>query len=78
MENGIFWIDDSKATNVHAANAALNAHKSVIWVLGGLLKGVDIRDLVAKHRDRLRAAVVIGSDREPVLDALRVADPVLQ
>ncbi|MGO1435717.1 MAG: UDP-N-acetylmuramoyl-L-alanine--D-glutamate ligase [Canibacter sp.] len=75
VENGIFWIDDSKATNVHAANAALNAHKSVIWVLGGLLKGVDIRDLVAKHRDRLRAAVVIGSDREPVLDALRVAAP---
>ncbi|MFC5338082.1 UDP-N-acetylmuramoyl-L-alanine--D-glutamate ligase [Leucobacter denitrificans] len=67
---GVWWIDDSKATNVHAANASLQAHRSVVWVLGGLLKGVDISDLVAGHASRLRGAVVIGADRSEVLAIL--------
>jgi UDP-N-acetylmuramoylalanine--D-glutamate ligase len=65
----IRWVDDSKATNPHAADASLGAFPSVVWVVGGLLKGVDISDLVAKRADRLRAAIVIGVDREPVLEA---------
>jgi UDP-N-acetylmuramoylalanine--D-glutamate ligase len=68
--DGIAWIDDSKATNPHAADAALKARPSVVWVVGGLLKGVDIGELVAAHAGRLRAAVVIGVDRSGVLDAL--------
>jgi UDP-N-acetylmuramoylalanine--D-glutamate ligase len=75
--DGVAWIDDSKATNAHAAHASLAAHDSVVWVLGGLLKGVDIADLIAKHRHRLRAVVVIGVEREPVLRALQqVAEDV--
>lgn len=68
--NGVRWIDDSKATNVHAADASLRAVKNVVWVLGGLLKGVDISSLVAAHAARLRAAVVIGAEREEVLAIL--------
>ncbi|TAM69074.1 MAG: UDP-N-acetylmuramoyl-L-alanine--D-glutamate ligase [Microbacteriaceae bacterium] len=67
--HGITWIDDSKATNPHAAAASLRAYPSVVWVAGGLLKGVEIDDLVAEHVDRLRAAILIGVDR----DALRAA-----
>ena len=63
---GVTWVDDSKATNAHAANASLHAYEHVVWVVGGLLKGVDIAPLVAKHAPRLRAAVVIGVDRAPV------------
>ena len=66
---GIRWIDDSKATNPHAADASLRAFPSVVWVVGGLLKGVDIGELVRAHVSRLRAAVVIGTDRAAVLDA---------
>lgn len=66
---GITWIDDSKATNPHAANAALNAHESIVWIVGGLLKGVSIDDLVQKHAQRLRGAVVIGIDQMDVLRA---------
>ena len=66
----VTWIDDSKATNPHAASAALAAHSSVVWILGGLLKGVDLAPLVAAHAPRLRAAIVIGVERGPVLDAL--------
>ena len=72
---GSVWIDDSKATNVHAANASLQAHPSVVWILGGLLKGVDISSLVASHVTRLRAAVVIGAERAEVLSILAAHAP---
>lgn len=65
----ITWINDSKATNPHAADASLGAYESVVWILGGLLKGVDVGDLVARHSDRLRGAVIIGVDRTAVLHA---------
>ncbi len=66
---GITWVDDSKATNPHAAAASLSSFPSVIWIVGGLLKGVDLSPLVAAHAGRLRAAVVIGADRSAVLAA---------
>jgi len=66
---GISWVDDSKATNPHAADASLGAYPSVVWVVGGLLKGVDLGPLIARRADRLRAAVVVGIDRAPVLEA---------
>ena len=66
---GVRWIDDSKATNAHAADAALRGMHDVVWIVGGSLKGVDIADLVEQHAARLRGAVVIGVDREPVLRA---------
>jgi UDP-N-acetylmuramoylalanine--D-glutamate ligase len=66
---GIRWVDDSKATNPHAAAASLEAFDSVVWVVGGLLKGVDVSELVAANARRLRAAVVIGADRSAVVDA---------
>lgn len=69
--NGIRWFDDSKATNPHAAAASLEAFDSVIWVLGGLLKGVDVTPLVERFKSKIKLAVVIGLDREPVVEALR-------
>lgn len=67
---GVSYIDDSKATNMHAADASLRAHEGIVWIVGGLLKGVDIDGLVAAHAHRLRGAVVIGVQREAVLAAL--------
>lgn len=69
MADGVLWVDDSKATNPHAADAALRAFEHVVWVVGGLLKGVDLGPLVALHSTRLRAAVVIGANPEPVVEA---------
>ena len=71
--SGIRYVDDSKATNPHAADAALSSFESVVWIVGGLLKGVDITELVRKHAGSLRAAVVIGVDRQPVIAALAQA-----
>ncbi|MEY3561645.1 MAG: hypothetical protein RL068_797 [Actinomycetota bacterium] len=60
--DSVRYIDDSKATNAHAANASLSSFDSIVWIVGGLLKGVDPRDLLVTHAERLRAAVVIGKD----------------
>jgi UDP-N-acetylmuramoylalanine--D-glutamate ligase len=67
---GVRWYDDSKATNPHATAASLASFDKVVWVLGGLLKGVDVGPLVKRFAHKLRAAIVIGVDRAPVLAAL--------
>lgn len=67
--DGVRWVDDSKATNPHAASASLSAFPSVVWIVGGLLKGVDLSDLVTAHARRLRAAIIIGTDRSAVREA---------
>jgi UDP-N-acetylmuramoylalanine--D-glutamate ligase len=68
--DGVSWIDDSKATNPHAAEASLNSFDSVVWIVGGLLKGVDISALVSSVASRIKVAVVIGTERSAVLEAL--------
>ena len=70
--DGVSYVDDSKATNPHAAHAALSAVPGpVVWVVGGLLKGARVDGLVAEHGPGLRAAVVIGTDRTEIVAALR-------
>ena len=61
---GIRWVDDSKATNAHAANASLRAFPSIVWIVGGLFKGVAIDELVQAHASRIRAVIAIGVDRD--------------
>ncbi|HET9657578.1 MAG TPA: UDP-N-acetylmuramoyl-L-alanine--D-glutamate ligase [Kineosporiaceae bacterium] len=68
--DGTVWIDDSKATNPHAADASLAAFESVVWVAGGLAKGATFDDLVARHAGRLRAVLLIGRDRDEIRAAL--------
>ncbi len=70
--DGVTYVDDSKATNAHAAAASLAsfAPGSVVWVAGGLAKGATFDDLVVSRRDRLRAVVLVGVDRAPLRDAL--------
>lgn len=67
---GVRWVDDSKATNPHAAASSLAAYPSVVWVAGGLAKGARFDDLVSTWGERIRAAVLIGTDRAVIADAL--------
>jgi UDP-N-acetylmuramoylalanine--D-glutamate ligase len=69
-KNGIKWINDSKATNPHAAQASLFATTSAIWVAGGLAKGAHFDDLVAKCKSRIKVALLIGTDRELIATEL--------
>jgi len=68
--DGVAYVDDSKATNPHAAHASLVAYPRVVWVAGGQLKGVDVGDLVASVADRLVGVVLLGVDRAEVATAL--------
>jgi UDP-N-acetylmuramoylalanine--D-glutamate ligase len=68
--DGVAWVDDSKATNPHAALSSLQAYESVVWVAGGLAKGARFEDLVQSVRSRLRGVVLIGRDRDVVAEAL--------
>ncbi|GAA1474091.1 UDP-N-acetylmuramoyl-L-alanine--D-glutamate ligase [Corynebacterium felinum] len=68
--NGVIAIDNSKATNPHAADSALAGHESVVWVAGGQLKGAEVSDLVAKHAQRLKAVGLLGVDREVIARAV--------
>lgn len=61
--NGVRWVDDSKATNAHAANASLRAFPSLVWIVGGLFKGTAIDELVQAHGSRIKAVIAIGVDR---------------
>jgi UDP-N-acetylmuramoylalanine--D-glutamate ligase len=68
--DGVRWIDDSKATNPHAAKSSLMAYDPVVWVAGGLAKGASFDDLVTSVRDRLRGVVLLGRDRAVIAEAL--------
>ncbi|GAA2181952.1 UDP-N-acetylmuramoyl-L-alanine--D-glutamate ligase [Brooklawnia cerclae] len=67
---GVRWVDDSKATNPHAANASMRAFDSIVWIAGGQTKGTTFDDLVTTHAGRLRAAVLLGVDRAVIAEAL--------
>lgn len=77
---GVRWVDDSKATNPHAADAALRSFGQgssgeagsgrIVWLAGGQAKGTTFDELIIAHRSKLRGAVLLGADREIVADAL--------
>jgi UDP-N-acetylmuramoylalanine--D-glutamate ligase len=68
--DGVRFVDDSKATNPHAAAASLRAHPRAVWVAGGLLKGASVDELVAEVAPRLAGVVLIGADRDLIAAAL--------
>lgn len=72
---GVAFIDNSKATNPHAADAALHGLHSVIWFAGGQLKGADITQVVKDHAHRLKAVMVMGADRNIIREACATYAP---
>ena len=68
--DGVTYVDDSKATNPHAAQASITAYPRVVWIAGGLLKGASVDELAAAVANRLVGAVLIGRDRTLIRDAL--------
>lgn len=49
---GVTWVNDSKATNVHAAVASIRAHDSVVLIAGGLAKGLDLTPIAKEENVR--------------------------
>jgi len=74
---GITFINDSKATNPHAAIAALYSQMESIWIAGGLAKGAGMDELAQRCKSRIKAAILIGSDAPIIKDALLKQAPNL-
>ncbi|OKI96360.1 UDP-N-acetylmuramoyl-L-alanyl-D-glutamate synthetase [Streptomyces sp. CB02058] len=68
--DGVTYIDDSKATNTHAAEASLAAYEPIVWIAGGLAKGATFDELVTGAAKRLRGVVLMGADRALIGEAL--------
>ena len=69
-QDGVRWVDDSKATNCHAAQTSLLAYDSVVWIAGGMAKGQEFDELVALSASRMRGVVLLGVDRDKIREAL--------
>jgi UDP-N-acetylmuramoylalanine--D-glutamate ligase len=78
IKNEINWIDDSKATNPHAAAASLLSNFKVIWIAGGLAKGASMSDLVKKCASRIKSVILIGEDRELIAKAIKEYSPKIE
>jgi len=68
--DGVRYVDDSKATNCHAAETSLLAYEPVVWIAGGMAKGQEFDELVRRTGARMRGAVLLGVDRERIREAL--------
>jgi UDP-N-acetylmuramoylalanine--D-glutamate ligase len=73
--DAISWVDDSKATNPHAAAASLMSHLSVVWIAGGLAKGADMNSVIQRCKARIKSVILIGTDRQLIADALHEHAP---
>lgn len=71
------FVDDSKATNAHAALTSLQAYPSIVWIAGGMAKGQDFDDLVIAARDRIRGVVLLGVDRDAIAGSLARHAPTI-
>ena len=70
LVDGVRFVDDSKATSPHAAAASLTSFDSIVWIAGGLGKGIAFDDVVRIAAPRLRAVVLVGACRAEIADAL--------
>lgn len=72
VAQGRTFVDDSKATNVHAALAALSSFDKsrLIWIVGGDTKGQDLGPLIREVGSQVKGVVVIGSDPRDLLETL--------
>ena len=77
-KNEINWIDDSKATNPHAAVASLLSYFQIIWIAGGLAKGASMDELVSRCAKRIKSVILIGQDRELISDAFAKFSPATE
>jgi len=68
--DGVRYVDDSKATNCHAAETSLMAYEHVVWIAGGMAKGQEFGDLVRRTGARMRGVVLVGVDRDRIREAL--------
>ncbi len=68
--NHVEYINDSKATNVNATYYALDGiKKPIVWIVGGIDKGNDYKELMPMVREKVKAIICLGMDNSKLKDA---------
>ncbi len=76
--NSVDYINDSKATTVHAAYYALSSQtKPVIWICGGQDKGNDYTELYSVVKEKVKAIVCLGKDNQKIIKAFKSIVPII-
>ncbi|MFQ7534178.1 MAG: UDP-N-acetylmuramoyl-L-alanine--D-glutamate ligase [Akkermansia muciniphila] len=74
--DGVLWLNDSKATNLHALETALKSqHSPVILIAGGKDKGLDYVPLRPMLKEKVRACVVFGQIADQLQHAFSPQSP---
>ena len=74
--DGVLWLNDSKATNLHALKAALKSQNApVVLIAGGKDKGLDYLPLRSMLKEKVRACVVFGQIADQLYDSFSPAAP---
>ncbi|MBF8377564.1 UDP-N-acetylmuramoyl-L-alanine--D-glutamate ligase [Alicyclobacillus mali] len=69
--SGVRYYNDSKATNPDAARQALRSfERGIVWIAGGLDRGISFDPLLPDISGRVRAAVLLGETREQLRDVI--------
>ncbi len=64
------YINDSKATNVNATYYALDSMRTpTVWIVGGVDKGNDYKQLMPLVREKVKAIICLGEDNAKIKDA---------
>lgn len=63
------YINDSKATNVNSVFYALDSIRTpVVWIVGGVDKGNDYRELMPLVREKVKAIICLGTDNSKIME----------
>ena len=79
--DGVAWFNDSKATNIGAATAAIEGianqlNGKIVLLAGGLAKGADFSAMVAPVSAHVRQALLFGQDAKSMAEALSGATAI--
>ncbi len=78
-DNGVIWVNDSKATNVGATSTALrNLESPVVWIAGGQGKGADFSELASAITGNIKLLILMGEDAELIEQSLEGTLPIMR
>ena len=78
--NNVLYINDSKATNVNATFYALDSMENpTVWIVGGVDKGNDYRELLPLVNEKVKAIICVGVDNEKLINAFgNIVDTIIE
>lgn len=75
---GVLWVNDSKATNVAAATAAVRSYdRPIIMILGGRHKGEPYASIAKAGQGRLKAIVAFGEAAPKIVAEMENSTPFI-